>query len=43
MRKLEEIIEDYENLRNSFRNFISRGDDFDKTILNYVGASSRNR
>lgn len=23
--------------------FISRGDDFDKTILNYVGASSRNR
>ena len=35
MRKLEEIIEDYENLRNSFRNFISRGDDSKQALVEF--------
>ena len=35
MRKLEEIIEDYENLRNNFRNFISIGDDSKQALVEF--------
>ena len=35
MRKLEEIIEDYENLRSNFRNFMSKGDDNKSTLIEF--------
>lgn len=35
MRPLEEIIKDYEELRNSFKNFTTKGDSNKETLLEY--------